>query len=245
MKRNILILICLAFMAGAVFFAISLYSKLDMAEKRNTALLSEKVKLADSIERLNKSLAQRNNVLETSTLEEKIKNADSVNSTEIQNYKTEAVKFIETNNKPAYQQALLLEAQGFDDIINNKFDDALQKFNQIVAISPSFHSAYEITRMLNSRKTRFTDPATQKDIKELVTTKYKWKAPAEKINIIKAQLTRTPNVTNTKADVKPAATLLNTNKGADTQSVAKPPVKPVLVKPQSGTNKLYNKAGGK
>lgn len=245
MKRNIIMLVCLALMIAGVMMAINLYSKLDAAEKSNAGLLKEKQGLLAKVADLNKKLIDRNKVLETTTLEEKIKTSDSPNSDEIQKYKTEAVDFIKQTDSSAYQKAVQLEKDGFNAIIENKFDVALLKFNEIVAISPSFHSAYEISRMLANNKAKFTDAATQKYLKEQVATKYKWKAPAEKINIIKAQLSNTPAVSTVKPQVTPVTNFTNIKKDTPHNTIKPVYVKPVFVKPQSSTHKLYNHIGGK
>lgn len=247
MKRNIFILFCLALMAVAVFFALQLYLKLDDSEKRNASLLEENKRLLEE----NKI---RVKVLDSTAIAEKIKNMhesssnpeDSVNNIKkIEQYKTDNENFIKQTDSSAYQKAVQLEKDGFNAIIENKFDVALLKFNEIVAISPSFHSAYEISRMLASNKAKFTDAATQKYLKEQVATKYKWKAPAEKINIIKAQLSNTPAVSTVKPQVTPVTNFTNIKKDTPHNTIKPVYVKPVFVKPQSSTNKLYNHIGGK
>lgn len=239
MKRNILILICLGLMAAAVWFAINIYTKLNAAEKSNAALLKDNERLLEE----NKVHTRK---LDSIVLAEKTKNLqnnaaspeDSASNVKrIEQYKTDNENFIKQNDAAAYQKALQLEKEGFTAIIENKLDVALAKFNEIVSIAPSFHSAYEISKLLTNNKAKFADASTQQHIKELITTKYKWKAPAEKINIIKAQLNRTPAITNDKTPVKPTATFNDTKKDLVNPSA----VKPVIVKPQNGTNKLNYK----
>lgn len=246
LKRNLLILFCLALMAASVFFALQLYLKLDDSEKRNAALLKENEGL------LEKNRAQVK-MLDSIAIAEKIKNIHESSSNpedsaknikRIEQYKTENENFIKQTDSSAYQKAVQLEKDGFNAIIENKFDVALLKFNEIVAISPSFHSAYEISRMLANNKAKFTDAATQKYLKEQVATKYKWKAPAEKINIIKAQLNNTPAVSTVKPQVTPATNFTDIKKDTPHNTIKPGYVKPAL-KPQSSTNKLYNHIGGK
>ncbi len=100
------------------------------------------------------------------------KNAESVN------------KIVDDPEKLALQ----FEKDGFNALINNQFTIALDKFMKAEKASPSFHMAYEISRLLKSEKANLENPAIQRKIKKQIIDKYSWRAPVDLLKKLRAQI---------------------------------------------------------
>ncbi len=190
MKNNIVIIICLMMMAVAAIFAIRLYANVE-AEKKKTdkalLMLTEQQKVNDTLRRKSDSLTNALSDLiakSINTNETTPAAADTAKIALIRKIRTVSEDYTKANNIGSYEKAVQLEKEGFEAISKNQLGIALEKFNQIEKIAPSFHSSYEISKLLNSKKNNFSNPGVQKEIKELIIKKYYWKAPPEQMKKI-------------------------------------------------------------
>ena len=84
-----------------------------------------------------------------------------------------------------YQLAAQKEREGFEKLNNGKVDEAIQAFEGAEAAYPSFHQAYEISRLLKEKRTALKDPVTgpetQQQVKRQIADKLSWGAPRSAI----------------------------------------------------------------
>ena len=195
-RNNILALLSLVIMLCFCGFAYYLFSKVEEEKNKNEALTakltisenrvkelldSNKTLLSQSVE-TNRQLSEyivnsNSNIQPSETLKKLFQQSNEVAS--------EALKL---NDLPKYQQAAILEQEGFIALTNNKFNEALVKFSQAEKVSPSFHMTYEISRLLKKEKENLDKPETQKEIKQKIVNQYNWKAPKEQITVLKKQV---------------------------------------------------------
>jgi hypothetical protein len=189
MHKNIIILVFLGLMAAAGIYSVSLFNKTEQQKK----IISEnQKKIQDQLD---------SNVILKSKYDEVIKRLQKIeleNNTPaggkdsvknlLEEFKNISEASTKLNNLPAYEQASQLEKEGFTAIANNQFDTALSKFNQIEKITPSFHSSYEISKLLTKQKANLNNPETQQNVKEQIIKNYSWKAPVEQVNKIEIQV---------------------------------------------------------
>jgi type II secretory pathway pseudopilin PulG len=200
MNKSIPILICLVLMAAAAVYSVMLYKDL-AAEKEKTKLLTQQLQeriLKDSAEqkRIDSASAALISVVENYKNNEPAAMAtdtkDSAVTKLIRSIKNSNVNYIKRNNTSAYDKALQLEKEAFNDIIGNRFAAALSKFYQIEKITPSFHSSYEIAKLLEAEKNNFANPDAQLRIKNEILKKYSWEAPKEQLKTIANQIKERP-----------------------------------------------------
>ncbi len=195
-RNNILALLSLFVMFGFCAFAYHLFSKVEKEKNINKAfseklaereariqqlLDSNKTLLAQSVEtnrQLSEYIEKNNSNTEPSESLKKI----------FEQSNDVAAEALKLNDLPKYQQAVKLEQEGFAFLTANKFDEALAKFSQAEKVSPSFHMAYEISKLLKKEKPNFENPETQKNIKQKIVTDYNWKAPKNELIILKRQV---------------------------------------------------------
>lgn len=149
--------------------------KLDLEKKRNALYVQ------DSISQSQLATAQK--ILSDV---EKIHIPDSLHRLVSKYNKTQLP--ILKNINAIEEKALVYERNGFESLLKNNFDNALTNFTMAEATSPSFHMAYEISRLLKSKKSNFGDEAIRQKIKVQIVKKYSWKAPADLLDSLKKQI---------------------------------------------------------
>jgi len=78
--------------------------------------------------------------------------------------------------------ALAYEKEAFQALIDGNDDTALSKFVSTDQVYPTFHQAYEISRLLRQNLPEMKkDPNKRKDVLRTIVTKYNYGAPAEYI----------------------------------------------------------------
>jgi hypothetical protein len=195
-KNNTLSLLSLLLMLCFCGFAYYLFSKVEK-EKNKNELLTEELKKKEAVI---KNLLDSNKIILAQSMEANRQLSEYIiKSTEnfppsdtlkriIEKSESVANEALKLNDLPKYQQAAKLEQEGFSALSQNKFDVALDKFAQVEKVSPSFHMAYEISKLLKKEKPNFENPESQKSIKEKIITNYSWKAPKEQVIILREQV---------------------------------------------------------
>lgn len=248
MNRNILILVFLGLMAAAAIYSVTLFNRVaqqkkQLAEKEASLSLqldSNKIlkeQLTSVLKQLQKIEPESATAGTAGKNDEVVKNVEK----ELKNINEASIKL----NEPAvYQQAKKLETEAFEAIANNQFETAMAKFNQIEKITPSFHSSYEISKLLNKQRTNLNNPEVQQNIKSQILKNYSWKAPADQIKKIELQVKQKESAGSSSLQQSVKDTEVKTQ-AAQLQPVQ--PVKTQLqVKPGVNTKNLYNiKTGSK
>jgi len=85
----------------------------------------------------------------------------------------------------AYDQAVSLERQGFDALIQGDFEQAIAAFKSAEETYPQFHSVYEIANLLQQNKDELKDANKRKSILREIAENYSWQAPPEAIKRLK------------------------------------------------------------
>ena len=196
MNKNIIILLFLGLMLIAGIIAVRSYNQVEKQIKENLALVI-KLKEKDAV---NEGLKQQTDSI-TRELTKLLSGNDSgghgTNSkwdtektTLIRKLKIVNEEYTKSNNQSAYQKAYDLEKEGFEALVNDNFDLALEKITLAEKTSPGFHMCFEISELLKKKQKEYKDPLTQKEIKQQIIEKYSWKAPAESLNLLKSQVKR-------------------------------------------------------
>ena len=86
-----------------------------------------------------------------------------------------------------FQLASRAELQAFEYLFQKDIEKAISSFEECEKIYPGFHSVYDITRELKSRKASLTDPSSPlwKETYSLILSKYSWKLPQEVMDQLK------------------------------------------------------------
>jgi hypothetical protein len=219
MNKNILVLVFLILMIASSVYAVILFKEVDH-QKKEVAKREEKLK-ADSaknvaIQRerdslLNKILWQTSSLIQNDSLKSLYQNLQKASDASSK-----------LNDLSSYEQAAALEKEGFNAIANNEFDSALAKFNMAEKVSPSFHSSYEISRLLSKQKENLDNPETQQVLKNQILKNYSWKAPPEQKKKLEDQLKQNPAKTDAAPGQNPKNNLENNlNKQPDVMQPAK------------------------
>jgi hypothetical protein len=64
------------------------------------------------------------------------------------------------------------EREGFDNMLAGKFDAAILAFGEAEAVYPSYHSVYEIGRLLQNRRNDLSDAAGRKEVFQRIADLY-------------------------------------------------------------------------
>jgi hypothetical protein len=75
------------------------------------------------------------------------------------------------------QTAAEKEREGFLNLRDGKFDDALASFEAAEKIFPTYHNLYEISSLLRKEKTNFSNPESRKKILSQIVNEYSWGMP--------------------------------------------------------------------
>jgi hypothetical protein len=172
-------------MVVAIFYSRHLYNELELNKKQ---LYEKTVQLrADSV-----SSARQDSIIHIFSSKLKIYSrkydADTSLGSIVNGLLGASDTATKFTNSTVYQQASQLEKDGFNALISNQFDTALDNFTRAEKISPSFHMAYEISKLLRNEKANFANPEKQKSIKKQIIEKFSWRSPPDLLNALKAQL---------------------------------------------------------
>jgi len=84
-----------------------------------------------------------------------------------------------------YERARKHEINGFNALVQENFNVALESFQEASDVYPKLHSVSEISRLLNSKKDEFDNIEVQKDIYRTIVEKYSWKVPKDIVQELK------------------------------------------------------------
>lgn len=194
MNKNITILVFLALMAAAAIFSVYSYSNLEKEKKKKQAALDkleETLKINENLKLKTDSLTKQITAL-LSTEDSSGHRTDSKWNTEkttlIRELKNVNETYTRVNDLSAYQKAYILEKEGFEALVSNNFELALEKISAAEKTSPNFHMCYEISNLLRSNREKLKDEETQRNIKRQIIEKFSWKAPAALLSKLKEQV---------------------------------------------------------
>ncbi|MEO6725878.1 MAG: hypothetical protein ABIU20_04335 [Blastocatellia bacterium] len=77
------------------------------------------------------------------------------------------------------------EREGFEKLIAGDYDGAAQAFQDAENALSGFHSAYELSRLIRSRRSDLNDPAKRKEVFQIIVNKLSFGAPPEVISKMK------------------------------------------------------------
>jgi len=196
MNKNITILVFLGLMSAAAIFSIYSYSNLEKEKKDKQAALDK----LEETRKINEILKQKSDSLtkvllsaEDSTGHKSDSKWNTEKTTLIRELKNVNETYTKINDLSAYQKAYILEKEGFEALVSNNFDLALEKISAAEKTSPNFHMCYEISNLLISNRKQFNDPEIQKNVKIQIIEKFSWKAPADPLSKLKEQVKLPPD----------------------------------------------------
>jgi hypothetical protein len=108
--------------------------------------------------------------------EEQTKKQEAEN--EGQKLKIEESKIQLSSTGTKYETASKLETEGFDFLLKDDIDRAIQSFKDAETVYPSFHNTYEIGRLLKSKKDDFNSKNTKIEVLEKIIKDYSWGMPS-------------------------------------------------------------------
>jgi hypothetical protein len=101
----------------------------------------------------------------------------------------EGLRAVEINSSPRAGRnaplATAKEREGFEKLIAGDYDGAAQAFRDAEDAYTSFHSAYELSRLIRSRRADLNDPVKRNGVFQTIVNKYSAGAPADLINKLK------------------------------------------------------------
>lgn len=96
---------------------------------------------------------------------------------ESQKLKIEESKIKSSNTHTKYETATQLEIEGFEYLLKDDIDNAIQSFKDAETVYPSFHNTYEIGRLLKAKKDDYNTKNTKIEVLEKIIKEYSWGMP--------------------------------------------------------------------
>lgn len=87
--------------------------------------------------------------------------------------------------KNSLQLAADKEREGFQNLISEKYDNALSAFQASESAYPTYHQVYELSRLIKSRRQDLNDPSKRKEIFQLIVDNYSYGAPPDLLSQIR------------------------------------------------------------
>lgn len=75
------------------------------------------------------------------------------------------------------ERASQQEREGFEHLLAGRYDAAIESFERAETIYPSFHSVYEISRLLRRERIQLDDPAGRSRVLLQIADNFSWGAP--------------------------------------------------------------------
>lgn len=191
MSKNIITLIFLSLMLVTGIWAIRSYNQLQKEKKEKQALLTkveETLKVNEELKKKTDEITKKLLLLQDTAAHRNDSKWTSEKTTLIQELKSVNETYTKENNLSAYQQAYVLEKEGFIALTQNNFKLALEKISLAEKTSSGFHMCFEISELLRKNQKNFGDSAVEQNIKKQIIEKYSWKAPADQLNTLKYQV---------------------------------------------------------
>lgn len=187
---NILILIslCLFFILG--YRSIQLYDELQAKKKEAQSLSDSYRKISDSLQKqieITNLLKHKTDLL-FNELRQTATDDASMRKEKLDSFKINSVSITKVNEPSVYKKAVALEREGFEALLNNQFDNALNKFSRAENTLPSYHMVYEISLYLTKSKDKFNDPVMAIQLKKTIVKQYSWGAPSDILSQIRRQI---------------------------------------------------------
>jgi hypothetical protein len=96
---------------------------------------------------------------------------------------TAAVKILEDRDiqktTSSIQIASDKEREGFQNLVNGEYDNAIRAFMDAENALHGYHCVYELSRLLKTRRKDFADPKKKRDIFQQIDRKYGFGAPTD------------------------------------------------------------------
>lgn len=192
-KLNILIMAALSLILIICVYALKQYNENSRLNKMlalqidTTSFYRKRAdtlvtKLSIREQEFAKNLAECNDVRSKMQLELAKKSPDAATKQLIAQSNDVSAATYKLNNLP-----FQFEMIGFKALTDDNFNLALKSFTDAEAASPSFHMAYEISRLLKSQQRNFGNKEIEKDIKKQIIKNYSWRAPKDLLDELKKQ----------------------------------------------------------
>ena len=77
------------------------------------------------------------------------------------------------------------EREGFQDLIEGNYDEAIKSFQESEDSFNSYNNVYEIAKLLKDNKARLADPAAKKEVFKTIVNKHSYGAPPDLFKEVK------------------------------------------------------------
>lgn len=98
---------------------------------------------------------------------------------------TQSLNKPESADAEKYKTARDEEREGFQNLIDGNYDNAIAAFQASEDIYNSYHNVYELARLIRANKSQMNDPVKKKEIFQTIVREYSWGAPPELLAQIK------------------------------------------------------------
>lgn len=90
-----------------------------------------------------------------------------------------------TNFRGKLATAKEKEREGFQNLLDGNYDDAIKSFQESEDSLNGYHSAYEIARLLRDNKHKLVDPAEKKEVYKTIANEHAYGAPPDLLKKVK------------------------------------------------------------
>lgn len=95
-----------------------------------------------------------------------------------------------TNEKSKLQDAAEREREGFQALVEGKYEQAAAAFEASEQAYPTYHVVYELARLLRSHKADWNNPSAMKPVLQQIVSKYSYGAPPDLLDQLRAKAKR-------------------------------------------------------
>jgi hypothetical protein len=95
-----------------------------------------------------------------------------------------------TNFRGKLATAKEKEREGFQNLIDGDYDQAIKSFQESEDSFNSYHNAYDIAKLLRDNKSRLDDPAVKKEVFKTIVNKHAYGAPPDLFKEVKVIASR-------------------------------------------------------
>lgn len=98
-----------------------------------------------------------------------------------------AIEFIKQDNRN-HAEADQHERDGFQKLIDGKFEDAKQEFAAAESAAPTIHNAFEIRNLLEAKKSDLADTNKRNEVLRQIVQNHSWGAPKEMLDSLRKKI---------------------------------------------------------
>lgn len=177
--------------------------RIEMEQKRDAAK-SELAELQNQLSSVQETIAQAKKVSTSAQVQQQLDDADKKLTTlqdtaqttkqslsTSESKATQDFRDVRQNNKIAASgndlpTAKAKEREGFQNLIDGNYDQAIAAFQAAETAYNSYNSVYEIARLLRQNRSQMADPATKKQVLQRIATDYPHGAPDDLLQRVKS-----------------------------------------------------------